>query len=149
MSGVTPGIHRAIAVAAALLVLAGCTAAPAPSPTPTSDPSAIATDCRALINALNDSIHEMAQISPEQIAADPEGALDVLDGTIDAIEAAGQAASTPEIQKAAADTVTIMRDYSATLRRTGGNPSEDDKIVIQAQTALVQDQLGIVGGLCN
>jgi hypothetical protein len=136
---------RFLVVGALALALAGCAVQP-PAP---SEPTAIAGDCRTLVNAINDSVHEMSQLSAEEIAADPEGAIDVLDGTIDSIQTAADAATTPEIQQAASDTVKIMRDYSATLRRTGGKPSDQDKILISAQATLVQDQLEKVAALCS
>lgn len=137
--------RRVLVVGVLALALAGCTTQP-PAP---SDPTAIASDCRTLINAINDSVHEMSQLSADQIAADPDGALDVLDGSIDAIQSAADAATTPEIKKAATDTVSIMRDYSETLRRTGGKPSDQDKTLISAQATLVKNQLQVVSGLCS
>lgn len=141
--------QRVLLVGALALALAGCTVQPAPTPTPSSDPSAIAADCRALVNALNDSVHEMSQLSAEQIAADPDGALDVLDRSIDAIQASADAATTPEVQTAAGDTVTIMNDYLETLRSTGGNPSDEQKTLISAKALLVKDQLQTVSALCS
>jgi hypothetical protein len=143
--------HCVLALAAAALLLAGCTAAPTPTPTPTATADAVvrAEDCAALTAALNSSIQAMSGMTPEQIAADPVGAIDLLDSSVAAIATAVEATRDPELRAAAEDTVRVMSDYVDTLRTAAVHPDTVDKTLLTAQASLVQEQLQVISGLCS
>lgn len=138
-------IARPLAVLVGVLLLAGCAA---PQPVATPDPVVRAEDCAALTGTLGQSIQTMAGATAEQIAADPVGAVDLLEGAVDAIESAAGQVRDAELKSAAEATVTVMRDYVATLRDAAQNPQNVDKTLVTAQASLVQEQLKTVAGLC-
>lgn len=139
-------IARPLAALAGLLLLAGCTA---PQPAATADPAVRAEDCVALTQTLAESIQTMAGATAEQIAADPVGAVDLLEGAVDAIESAAARVRDAELKSAAESTVSVMRDYVGTLRDAAANPADVDKTLVTAQATLVQEQLKQVAGLCT
>jgi hypothetical protein len=140
-------LTRLTALAAGAILLAGC-ASPAPAPVETSDPGVLAEDCAALTETVSASVLTMAGTTAEQIKADPQGAIDLLEDAVDAIDSAAQKVRDAELRSAAEGTVTVMRDYVATLRGAAGDPDNVDKTLVTAQATLVQEQLKKVAALC-
>ncbi len=144
--------HRVLVVGVLALALAGCTAGPSatsPAPTASSDPVMREADCTTLVAALNTSVQAILQTDPDQIKEDPAGALDLLEDSIDAIDVTIEDLTDQALVDAATDTSEVMHGYVTTLREALADPDHIDKTLIAAQSALVQDQLKVVSGLCS